>query len=659
MDTNKKRSSRTILPLIGSSILTLAFLMVTGAAAATTQATAAFVASDTVSEGNWQGMYGSDGYSIANGPQALPPYATVTEPNAAGWTWATITSDVRAPQTGGIAGRIASTWFNSSSFTMDVNLTDGKSHQVALYGMDWDGGTRSETIQIMDANSGAQLDTRSISRFVNGIYLVWNMSGHVRVNITCTSGSNAVMSGIFFAGAGAGAVSTPAPNPTPGAAATFLKLDTATEGNSQANYGIDGYSIPNGTQKLPSYATLALQNQSTWTWAAATSDPRALNTGNGTAVASTWYCAPTFSFDVNMVDGKPHQFSIYALDWDGQGRSETVQMVDATTGTVLDTRNVTNFRNGVYLAWNVTGHVKLNVTGTSGPNAVISGVFFGGAVSTPAPVSVVSPAISTQPSSQTVIAGQTATFSVANTGTAPMMYQWNKNGTVISGATSSAYTTPAAASSDNGSQYGVSVSNGGGSVASRAATLTVNGTYILNASSASLNFGSVNLSSSSQQTVTFTNAGTANVTISNVMMSGAGFNGGGLPTGTILAPGQTASLNVTFNPSSTGNANGSVTVASNASNGTKVVALSGTGTSAAHSVALSWSPSTSTVIGYNVYFTTVSGSSYTKLTPGPVATADYTDSGLQFAQTRYYVVTSVDSNNNESAFSDEVSALIP
>ncbi len=323
MDTNNKRSSRTILTLIGSSILTLASLMVTGAAAATTQATAAFVATDTVSEGNWQGMYGSDGYSIANGPQALPPYATVTEPNAASWTWAQLTSDVRAPQTGGIAGRIASTWFNSSAFTMDVNLTDGKSHQVALYAMDWDGRMRSETIQIIDANSGAQLDTRSISGFVNGIYLVWNVSGHVRVNITCTGGSNAVMSGIFFAGA----VSTPAPNPAPSAAATFLKLDTTTEGNSQAGYGIDGYSIPNSTQKLPSYATLAMQNQSSWTWAASTSNPRALNTGNGTAAASAWYCAPTFSFDVNMVDGKTHQFSVYALDWDGRGRSETVQMV--------------------------------------------------------------------------------------------------------------------------------------------------------------------------------------------------------------------------------------------------------------------------------------------------------------------------------------------
>ena len=50
--------------------------------------------------------------------------------------------------------------------------------------------------------------------------------------------------------------------------------------------------------------------------------------------------------------------------------------------------------------------------------------------------------ITTQPASQTVTAGQTATFSVTATGTAPLSYQWKKNGAAISGATASSYTTP-------------------------------------------------------------------------------------------------------------------------------------------------------------------------------------------------------------------------
>jgi hypothetical protein len=86
----------------------------------------------------------------------------------------------------------------------------------------------------------------------------------------------------------------------------------------------------------------------------------------------------------------------------------------------------------------------------------------------------VAPSITTQPASQTVAAGQAASFSVAATGTAPLSYQWNKNGATISGATSSSYATPATTSSDNGALFTVVVSNTAGSVTSSAATLTVN-----------------------------------------------------------------------------------------------------------------------------------------------------------------------------------------
>src|SRR5579864_419260 len=70
----------------------------------------------------------------------------------------------------------------------------------------------------------------------------------------------------------------------------------------------------------------------------------------------------------------------------------------------------------------------------------------------------VTPSISTQPVSQTVPTGQAATFLVAASGEAPLTYQWRKNGTSISGATSSSYSTPVATASDSGSQFTVEVS---------------------------------------------------------------------------------------------------------------------------------------------------------------------------------------------------------
>ena len=83
------------------------------------------------------------------------------------------------------------------------------------------------------------------------------------------------------------------------------------------------------------------------------------------------------------------------------------------------------------------------------------------------------PAISIQPSDQSVSAGRPATFNVAATGMAPLNYQWLKNASPIAGATTASYTTAATSLSDNGSSFAVVVTDAGGSTASRSAMLHV------------------------------------------------------------------------------------------------------------------------------------------------------------------------------------------
>ena len=105
---------------------------------------------------------------------------------------------------------------------------------------------------------------------------------------------------------------------------------------------------------------------------------------------------------------------------------------------------------------------------------------------------------------------------------------------------------------------------------------------------------------------------------------------------------------------------GSVAVASNASNSPDTITLSGTGVSVvSHSVALSWTASTSAVTGYNTFSGTTSGGPYTKLTTVPTAATAYTDTTVLAGRTYRYVVTAVDSANNESAYSGEITATIP
>ena len=333
---------------------------------------ATFVSSDTSTRGNWKGTYGSDGYAIANTSQSIPSYATFAVQNQSNYTWAASTTDVRALQTASGSGRIASCWFSDTTFTFDINLTDGNSHQIALYALDWDnsGGGRSEKVQIVDGNTNAVLNTQNISSFYNGIYLIWNISGNVKINVTLAGGGNAVVSGVFF--------TSTTTNTSASATAGFVRTDLATHGNWQGAYGSDGYAIANSSQSIPSYATLAAQNQLNWTWAASTSDARALQTGSGSGrIASTWYNSTAFNFDLNLTDGNSHQIALYAVDWDNGGRTERLQIVDANTNAVLDTENISSFNNGIYLIWNISGHVKINVTLTGPVNAVVSGVFFG------------------------------------------------------------------------------------------------------------------------------------------------------------------------------------------------------------------------------------------------------------------------------------------
>ncbi len=97
----------------------------------------------------------------------------------------------------------------------------------------------------------------------------------------------------------------------------------------------------------------------------------------------------------------------------------------------------------------------------------------GGGDSTPASTSSSAPSIVTQPSDQLVAPGQSATFTITVTGSAPLSYQWQKAGIQIAGATSSSYMTPPVTAADNGATFVAVVSNAGGSISSKGAKLTV------------------------------------------------------------------------------------------------------------------------------------------------------------------------------------------
>jgi hypothetical protein len=228
-------------------------------------------------------------------------------------------------------------------------------------------------VDILDGNNNL-LDTRSASGFGSGRYLVWNLSGHVIIRFTnLNPSSNALVNGLLF---GPGSTIAPPPSGT----AAFVKTDTTTAGSWKGVYGADGYNILNDTVSYPAYVSVAASGNAIYTWAASTSDTRALQKASSTTdrLASCWYSSGTVSIDLHFNDTSTHQVALYLLDWDVYtgGRLERVDIVDGNNA-LLDSRNVSSFANGEYLVWNLSGHVILRITNTNAnANAVLSGIFF-------------------------------------------------------------------------------------------------------------------------------------------------------------------------------------------------------------------------------------------------------------------------------------------
>jgi hypothetical protein len=174
-----------------------------------------------------------------------------------------------------------------------------------------------------------------------------------------------------------------------------------------------------------------------------------------------------------------------------------------------------------------------------------------------------------------------------------------------------------------------------------------------------LNFGSVVVGQSHSMTATLTATGSS-VVVSSASAGSSEFAVGGPSLPLTIPPGQSASFSVTFTPQTSGTASAGASFVSNATNSTAQVSLTGSGTPPPqHSVNLSWNPSTSGAVGYNVYRGNTSGGPYTEINPTLDPSTTYTDSTVLGGQTYYYVSTAVDSAGVESGFSNQVKATIP
>jgi len=238
--------------------------------------------------------------------------------------------------------------------------------------------------------------------------------------------------------------------------------------------------------------------------------------------------------------------------------------------------------------------------------------------------------ISISPGTASLQTGGQQQFTAYVSGTSNTAVTWSaSSGTVT---TSGLYVAPSAAGT-----YTVTAVSAADPTKSTSATVSVSAATAI---AVSISPTAVALSQKSQQQFAATVSGSSNTAVTWAVTQGTGtITQSGLYTAPQAV--ETDIVVVTSQADSTKSASASITVA------------------ASHSVALSWSPSSSSSISYyDAYRGTVSGGPYTLLATDVTSTS-YTDSNVQSGSTYYYVTTAVESNGEQSAYSNEVQAVIP
>jgi hypothetical protein len=560
---------------------------------------------------------------------------------------------------------LSSSEFTASGIATPLTLAPGQSAQFKVAFKSSTTGTVSGTLSAMTARGGGStkvklngnsgksasqlsLSTTSLkfgSVLVNGnstqaVTLKNSGTSDIKISQLGVSGSGFSVSGVAVpltvpAGQSMALQATFAPS-APGAATGSVTItsdaQTPTAAVSLAGTGVNGTYTMSLTPSSVSFGNLNVGSTAKQT-------VQLSNTGNSSVTVSQ-VAASGAGVSVSGL-------SVPATIAPSQSVPVTVTFAPTASGAVAGSLSVTN-GEGVNALAAVTGtgvQAGLSVTPTSASfGSVVTG------------------------------SSNSQTIQLKNTGTASLTVSQvatTGSGFSVSGASVPLTLAPGQTSTFN-VQYAPTAAgavNGTVSIVSTApnspATVSLSGTGVaatrtLSVSPGSLSFGSVTNGSTAAQSFAVTNTGNSNVSISGISATGAGYSivsGGSSVT---LSPNQSASVGVQFAPTVAGSASGAVSILSNAT-GSSGVTLSGTGVAPQvnHTIALNWGASSSSVAGYNVYRSSVSGGSYAKVNSSLVGGYSFTDSNVQAGQTYYYVATSVDASGNESVYSNEVPAIVP
>jgi hypothetical protein len=164
-------------------------------------------------------------------------------------------------------------------------------------------------------------------------------------------------------------------NPT---VARFLGEDRVTHGAwlSSMRYGRSGFIVVGDWTLWTNNSSFSFIGGTQHVWAFNRTEPSALEKYSSAGrIAACQYNAQTLTLPLTFNGNSPRRLTLYFLDWDTAQRGQRIEVIDAASSIVVDSRDLDNFQNGVYLTWEVTASVAFRITRLRGANAVVSGVF--------------------------------------------------------------------------------------------------------------------------------------------------------------------------------------------------------------------------------------------------------------------------------------------
>jgi hypothetical protein len=346
-------------------------------------------------QGGWVFTAGGEGYDLLGGDGAAGdisdvPNVSVSLVHGSRYQWAQSTSDGRALESPDQHSHIASAYYDPNQVQVKLNFNAAYKGPLKLYAVDWDGTSRREVVTVNGQSA-------VLGEFHNGAWASFPINvpigGTVTITVDRTAGANVVLSGIFLGESGF--------PPTPEAKSNF---EPQWEGTAGDKVGSEGYDLggwdgsAGDVSDLPN-ASLSLVHGSRYDWAPNTSDTRALRSPGGlTRNASTYYDPSQIQLKLTFTSAYIGNLHLYAVDWDGGSRREIISVngQSALIGQCATAeKECGEFHNGAWVEFPIAvpagGVVTVTVDRTAGANAVLSGLFLGGAGAPPARTVTTSP----------------------------------------------------------------------------------------------------------------------------------------------------------------------------------------------------------------------------------------------------------------------------